>query len=98
MSPDVIWKFTLNWRSNGRQTVQMPRGAMPLSAGQDPDGSLAIWVLVDPRAENATREFEVLFTGERVRQPRVTWAPVFLGTVVADGLVYHVFDYGEVAP
>jgi hypothetical protein len=96
MSPDVIWKFILN-KHNGRQEVQMPRGAMPLSAGQDPDGSLAVWALVDPRAESVSREFEVLFTGERVRQPRATRAPVFLGTVIADGLVYHVYDHGEVA-
>lgn len=72
--------------------VRMPVGSIVLAAGcQGP--LVVIWADVDAEAAPAVvRKFHVIFTGDR--RPSGT----YVGTATdPNGLVYHVYDAGEMS-
>lgn len=93
----VIWKYHLHQigspiPNHGTVVkVSVPAGSEPLSFGVDPDGSLVVWFDVeDPQAEQKlTHKFVLCWTGRPYRLPRQCGK--FMGTFVADGLVWHVY-------
>lgn len=86
-----VWKFPL--RDDAEAIVRMPRHARVLSV-QLQDGLPQVWALVDPQEPVVRRKFWIVGTGW-------TFNPVGLGsfvdTIQVDGgLVFHVFDGGEI--
>ncbi len=91
MTP-VIWKFTLRpWSI----FVDLPKGAEVLSVGaQGPD--VVVWAMINPDALRVKRKLAALPTGQPV--PPALRETRFVGTAqMDDGLVFHVFDGGEIA-
>lgn len=88
----MIWKFTLIGR-NVVQTIQMPRSARVLSVMMQ-DGSLCVWVEVDPRNDLVTRRFATIGTGIPMDDVMPNSSHVFVGSVVEGPFVWHVYDLG----
>lgn len=86
----TIWKFRLD--ITDVQAIEMPAGARILSLGLQLN-SPTIWAVVNPYASRGYRRFRVYGTG----YPFVSTAAQFIGTVQNGGLVWHVFDYGEIS-
>lgn len=83
----TIWKYPLIIEDE--QTLQMPRGAVILSA-QVQHGSLFLWAMVDPTQPHDERDIEIIGTGmEFSEAPRN-----YIGTVQMAGgnLVWHIFE------
>jgi hypothetical protein len=104
----VVWKYAA---APGGFVVEMPKGAEVVSVGlQDPDIRFApvgdigkvfvFWACVDPNAPLVNRKFRTVGTGhsyfiedEAGKQEQYK----FVGTVqFPNGLVFHLFDLGEV--
>lgn len=84
----VIFKYPLNHGDY----PQLPAGAQPISVGCQ-GSTLVLWALVNPGAELRTRRIRIFGTGHECD----TVAGRFLGTVqMPSGLVWHVFDCGEI--
>lgn len=83
----TIWKFDLNIADC--QQVVMPIGAKILTV-QEQHGSLVLWAIVDPTAEDIAREIVMYGTGHAVPDN----PGQYIGTVQqADGaLVWHFFE------
>lgn len=91
---NVIWKYAL--RVTEDQTVTMPLNAMLVHAGIQ-GGILMVWASVDPKYAVGERKIRVRKTGhygEVCDRDGVLWKHV--GTVLHDGLVWHVEDAGFV--
>lgn len=86
----TIWKFVLNVEDQA--SIQMPKGAQPLSVHTSDGMTIDLWALVDPTAATVSHTFIIHGTGHPIlhRLP-------FVGTARrTDGLlVWHVFDGGE---
>lgn len=69
-----------------QQKISVPIGSRLLHAGIDRNGNCAIWLLVNP--ESPTTEIEIFRfgTGDDVGH-----VGTFLGTIIADGYVWHFF-------
>lgn len=90
MPPSAIWKFTV---PPYEASIPMPAGARTLStAFQGYD--LQVWAEVDPAAPYVRRRIRVVGTGWLNQ----TLDGAFIGTAFNHpaGLVFHVFDLGEV--
>lgn len=85
----TIWKYTLN---PGRTILEIPAGGQVLAA-QVQHARLQLWVLVDPTAPLAVREFTVYGTGHPVTEDPGRQR-TYIGTVQMSGgnLVIHVFE------
>jgi hypothetical protein len=81
----AIWKYTL--ALTDVQVVPMPADAVMLSVANQ-RGSLCLWAMVDPSQGMASRTIEIFGTGH-VLPPAVR---SFIGTVVMDEFVWHVFE------
>lgn len=86
-----IFKYRLPTLDFG-VSIQMRAGARILSVGFQ-DKHLYAWAMVDLEASLADRHIRVYGTGEPLGAD--IDAAVFLGTVQANGFVWHVFDHGE---
>lgn len=88
----TIWKSGLPWRT-GVHTIKLPPYAKFLSAGLDPSGDLSVWaeVYLVPGAKYIDYSVWLVFTGAYDTYPG---RAKFLDTVVANGLVWHVFVSG----
>jgi hypothetical protein len=99
----VVWKYAA---APGGFVVEMPKGAEVVSVGlQDPDIRFApvgdigkvfvFWACVDPNAPLVNRKFRTVGTGHSYFIEDEVYK--FVGTVqFPDGLVFHLFDLGEV--
>lgn len=83
----TIWKYELNITDT--QTLEMPKGAKILSVSNQ-RGKLQLWALVDDMNDLEDRDIEILATGEPV--PYANTFREFIGTVVIDPFVWHVFE------
>jgi len=83
-----VWKYTLRPETDDVRLL-VPACATVLSA-QMQHGQIAMWLLVDPRAEKVQTEFYVTGTGQPMYAE--AFASTFVGTVQDDdGLVWHIF-------
>lgn len=82
----VIWKFGVEVGVG--QVVPMPDGAHILSA-QMQDDKICIWANVEPNRSNRGRVVHVVGTGWDLDH-----SGLYVGTVQAGPLVWHVFDGG----
>jgi hypothetical protein len=99
----AIWKYAA--QPDGF-IVEMPQGAEIVSVGlQDPDVRFApvgdvgkvfvFWAIVDPRNGKVNRKFRTVGTGHPYFIDDDVYK--FVGTVqFPDGLVFHLFDLGEI--
>lgn len=83
-----IWKFKL---SSDNLVVDMPANAEILSA-QMQGGDICVWAICDVSASTRKRKFRVIGTGWGCKEDYGK----FIDTVQFCGLVWHVFDGGEV--
>lgn len=83
----AIWKFTLTVPM--RCPVLMPEDAQILTVGVQ-GSSIRMWALVDPKAVQNTRYFNVYGTGH----PHPGTGD-YIGTAFIDELVFHVFEEKE---
>lgn len=82
-----IWKYSLHLDLES-EFIEMPKGAEILSA-QNQNGTVCIWVLVDPLAPKEKREIAVWGTGHKIwRDSNLQ----FIGTVQVEPFVWHVFE------
>jgi hypothetical protein len=88
----TIWKFKLK---HGMSEVEMPTNTQGLSVGRDADGTPCIWAQVDTESPKMVHKVYVVGTGEELT-PEVCES-FFLGTVVVQDRVWHVF-YDETLP
>jgi hypothetical protein len=84
-----IWMFPIGI---DLRSFTMPRGAEPLSIGYQPEG-LMLWARVDTTAPKVRRDVRIVGTGWEM-----STAGRHVGTVQHNptGLVWHVFDHGEI--
>jgi hypothetical protein len=99
----AIWKYPL--KMVDLQTVEMPRGAIPLSVALQPSpdykdqpshDDVCLWALVDPTADKVERQIGILGTGHEASQGALEGSR-FVGTVLQFNgrLVLHVFVAAE---
>lgn len=88
----AIWKFPVH--TTDAFEIEMPQGAT-LLAVQTQVGDPQLWALVNPDAPRVTRAFRVVGTGHYHPDERFG---DYVGTyqLLNGGLVFHVFDMGEV--
>lgn len=84
---ETIYKYHLMPRD--MQPVEMPQGARLLSA-QYQGGYLCLWAIVDTEAPGVQRSIRIVGTGHDA-----TDCGDYVSTVQQDGLVFHIFDKGE---
>lgn len=82
----TIHKYRLN--ITDQQTVDLPRGALILSAGLDPAGVLCLWAAVDTDKPAQPREIRIFGTGHPVPETPIR----FIGTVNQGSFMWHVFE------
>lgn len=84
----VVWKFTLEDFDNA--SISMPRGAQILKVDVQ-YGSVRLWALCDPNAEEESRHFCVFGTGHTIHDADNLQ---YLGTFFSEtkALVFHVFE------
>lgn len=87
----TIHKYVLVLQDN--LEVQMPTDACILSVGNQ-RGSLVLWAAVETENALTLRRIAIVGTGHSIE--RFGWAATFIGTVVIDPLVWHVWDLHEV--
>lgn len=85
MAGETIWKFPL--RLVDRQVIRVPQGGFSMSVGLQRD-QVCLWVMVDPEKPLVDREVRIVGTGHPA--PGREWS--FLGTVVMEPFVWHVFE------
>ena len=86
---NTIWKYELN--ITDRQVVSMPADSTILSVANQ-RGTLCLWALVDPAvSDKVDRDIEILGTGNIVS----TALRSFIGTVVMEPFIWHVFERGR---
>jgi len=87
-----IWKFPIGPNSLKNSTfkmeVPMPEGAVIRYLGLDPQGNACIWAEVDLSKEKKVRKFHSIGTGHGVVPENCT----FIGTVVLQGFVFHLYE------
>lgn len=86
-----VYKYEL------RESVEMPRDAEILYVGyQKILMKFYIWALVDRDEEHPTemRNFQLLNTGERLKNDNLLVKPTYIGSTMAfdGGFVLHVFE------
>lgn len=88
-----IWKHQLHIID--LQSVNLPYGSRIISAANQ-NGILTIWSMVDPSQPTCTRHIEIFGTGHQIDE---TVSRRFIGTVLIDPFVWHVFErLPEAAP
>ena len=89
MTPGTIYKYRLNYASQGDGTVRMPKGAKILSAESQND-EIVIYALIDTNAEIIDRHIRVIPTGVTTNG---LYDMYFIGTVklYEGALMFHVF-------
>lgn len=80
----TIWKFPITL---GETKVSMPEHAYILSI-QYQGQELCLWAIVDTKAPETIRTFEVYETGHEIDINKVGW----LATVQRPPFVWHVFE------
>jgi len=83
----TIWKFELNEHIN---FVHMPEHAKILSVGSQ-RGTICLWSEVETTREKETRTLYVYGTGNPMAADDDVGL-LFVGTVVGDPFVWHVFE------
>lgn len=84
----TIWKETL--KIADKQTVQLPVGATILSLQQQA-GDVCIWFLCDKNAHKKEYNFLVKGTSHFIDRSDLKKTPNFVGTVVQNFFVWHIF-------
>jgi hypothetical protein len=79
----TIWKYDLL----EQLSIELPSDAKVLSVARQ-YGSLQMWVELDPTAAVIERQFMLVPTNAEIPDINKT----FLGTVIVDPMVYHVFE------
>lgn len=83
----TIWKYPLELGANN---LSMPRASSVLSVHRQGE-SLCMWAIVDENRISVTRKFVVVGTGH----PLPDGLTKFIGTVVIDPFVWHVFEQAD---
>jgi len=82
----VIYKYPL--AITDRQTIKIPAGASILSVGNQ-RGTLCMWAAADPSNPLKDLEVEIHGTGNPIEG--VPMEKQFIGTVITEPFVWHVF-------
>ena len=87
---NAIWKYQLHLTD--RQSVEMPSGAKILSVAEQEE-TLCLWALVDTKAPfYEMRQIEIVGTGNPIPSLAPPQERTFIGTVVTQPFVWHVFS------
>lgn len=87
----TIYKYKLE--VTDEQKVIMPEGSKILSVGNQ-GSNICIWAVIDTTMANVNRLIRMHGTGHPLDM--LVERGKFIGTVVIDVLVWHVFDLGVV--
>ena len=82
----VVWKYELE--ITDRQELPLPAGAVILSVANQ-RGKLCLWAMVNPIVITSIRCIEIIGTGHQIQD---LGGLKYIGTVVIDPLVWHVFE------
>lgn len=88
----TVWKFTIH--PTDEQHVEMPRGAVILTASAQYDSTIQVWARVDPDAPMVKRRVRVVGTGHDASDT-IDMAYVGTAKMARDALIFHVFVGGE---
>ncbi len=96
MAEHYVFKYPLQLTDVNH--ISMPKGAKLLHVGVQMDGPM-LWALVDPNQPPAVRHIRVAGTGHPISFNEADHVLRHVGTflVNAGTLVFHVFDFGEMA-
>jgi len=83
----TIWKFKLI--VTDEQQIEMPEGAAPLFVAPSGHLEILLWALVDSESPRVLHRFAIRGTGHPVPGDGV-----YVGSVIAQPFVWHVFDRG----
>lgn len=84
----VVYKYPIGLGTNSIETF---KGAEVLSCGFDPNGTICIWVKVDPTAPAANIIVDCIGTGWDMPDDEAK----FIGTFVDGPYIWHVFWRNE---
>lgn len=86
----TIWKYELEPMNT--ESVMMPQGSKILHVDNQ-DGKVCLWALVDPAAPSkAARIITVVGTGHQLWKAEDGKKNTYIGTVVVNPFVWHVFE------
>ena len=80
-----IWKFEIPITDAPK--VSMPEGAQIIHVGQQREGNITLWAIVNPDAPMLRITFQIVGTGNPMPYP----LGGYIGTVHSDPFVWHVF-------
>lgn len=83
----TIWKYKLKLQHE--VIVQLPDGAEILHAGMQ-DGNICLWAMTNTNVPEEEHLFKIFATGEPMEDNPVK----YIGTVLINSYVFHVFYYG----
>lgn len=83
-----IYKYGLELEDE--QTIEMPLDAQILSVANQ-RGVLCLWAMVIPGIAMEKRTIEIIGTGNPIAS-RISGIKKFIGTVVIEPFVWHVFE------
>jgi len=89
----VVWKYPLV-PMDGVQNLLLQKDCEVISAIADENGMFMLYVLVDP-TNYETRSHQILTSWDSAETQLDISKDQFIGTVIIDNRVYHVFDLGE---
>lgn len=90
-SEKIIYKYPIQ---PGKNTVRTFAGAIPRHVGLDPSGEMCIWLEVRRNMPEADFIVYAAATGQEIRQAY----PSFVGSVLADKYMWHVYTESETYP
>lgn len=86
-----IYKYPL--QITDHQLVKMPLDSDVLSVDEH-RGQLCLWAMVDPQSRDVIqRRIEIIGTGNPIPELQSIFRRQFIGTVVMDPFVWHVFEH-----
>lgn len=85
--------FKYSMRLEDYPVIKGCRQGPILEFAKDPDGMPCVWILVDPEAEEITRQFRLAGTGHALAAS----VDNFCGTIHIRGMVFHLFEVGVTA-
>ena len=84
----TVYKYSVPIADN--PVIPLPEGAKVLSVGAQ-DYEVKLWALVDPDKPMVSRNFRLAGTGHDIEGNNLH----FIGTVIMNGLVLHLFEQVE---
>jgi hypothetical protein len=86
---NTIYKYPIS--NTDKQTIQMPRGALILTAGMQ-ENDIYLWAQVYDNNPMADRQIEIIGTGFPIEENEAIGYLSYINTVFDGAFVWHIFE------